>query len=71
MGLVQRNTRVIIEARGGRRLERPVYPLMRIARASSMLLFAAIIRTNTDAGLAVCSNRLEIVSPGRLPNGTD
>ena len=70
LDFVQRNTRVIVEARGGRRVERPVYPRDALREGIvNALIHRDYLLTSTDVELAVYSNRLEIVSPGRLPNG--
>ena len=70
LDFLQRNTRVIVEARGGRRVERPVYPPDALREGIvNALIHRDYLLTNTDVELAVYSNRLEIVSPGRLPNG--
>ncbi len=70
LDFVQRNTRVIVEARGGRRVERPVYPPDALREGIvNALIHRDYLLTNTDVELAVYRNRLEIVSPGRLTNG--
>ncbi|MCY4427345.1 MAG: hypothetical protein OXC05_09995, partial [Halieaceae bacterium] len=70
LDFVQRNTRVVVEARGGRRVERPVYPSDALREGIvNALIHRDYLLTSTDIELAVYSNRLEIVSPGRLPNG--
>ena len=67
---VQRNTRVVVEARGGRRVERPAYPPDALREGIvNALIHRDYLLTSTDVELAVYSNRLEIVSPGRLSNG--
>ena len=70
LDFVQRNTRMVVEAQGGRRLERPVYPRDALREGIvNALIHRDYLLTSTDIELAVYSNRLEIVSPGRLPNG--
>ena len=70
LDFVQRNTRMIVEAEGGRRNERPVYPSDALREGIvNALIHRDYLLTSTDIELAVYSNRLEIVSPGRLPNG--
>lgn len=70
LDFVQRNTRVVIEADGGRRVERPVYPSDALREGIvNALIHRDYLLTSTDIELAVYSDRLEIVSPGRLPNG--
>ena len=67
---VRRNTRVVVEARGGRRVERPVYPPDALREGIvNALIHRDYLLSSTDVELALYSNRLEIVSPGRLPNG--
>ena len=70
LDFVRRNTRVDVEARGGRRVEIPVYPrdVLREGIVNA-LVHRDYLLTSTDVELAVFSDRLEIVSPGRLPNG--
>ena len=70
LDFVQRNTRVIVEAQGGRRIERPAYPHDALREGLvNALIHRDYLLTSTDVELAVYSDRLEIVSPGRLPNG--
>ena len=70
LDFVQRNTRVAVEAQGGRRVERPVYPPDALREGIvNALIHRDYLLTSTDIELAVYSDRLEIVSPGRLPNG--
>ncbi|MCY4593157.1 MAG: ATP-dependent DNA helicase RecG, partial [Alphaproteobacteria bacterium] len=70
LDFVQRNTRVDVETRGGRRVERPVYPPDALREGIvNALIHRDYLLTSTDVELAVYSNRLEIVSPGRLSNG--
>ncbi len=69
LNFVQRNTRVIVEAIGGRRVERPTYPLDALREAIvNALIHRDYLLTGTDVELSVYDDRLEIVSPGRLPN---
>ena len=70
LDFVQRNTRVAIEAEGGRRVERPTYPQDALREGIvNALIHRDYLLTSTDIELAVYSDRLEVVSPGRLPNG--
>lgn len=70
LDFVQRNTRVTVEADGGRRVERPAYPPDALREGIvNALIHRDYLLTSTDIELAVYSDRLEIVSPGRLPNG--
>ncbi len=70
LDFVQRNTRGTVELAGGRRMERPVYPSDALREAIvNALIHRDYLLTSTDIELAIYSDRLEIVSPGRLPNG--
>ena len=70
LDFVQRNTRMVVEAQGGRRVERPIYPPDALREGIvNALIHRDYLLTSTDVELAVYSDRLEIVSPGRLPNG--
>ena len=70
LDFVQRNTRMVVKVQGGRRVERPVYPRDALREGIvNALIHRDYLLTSTDIELAVYSNRLEIVSPGRLPNG--
>ena len=70
LNFVQRNTRVVVEAQGGRRVERPAYPPDALRECIvNALIHRDYLLTSTDIQLAVYGDRLEIVSPGRLPNG--
>ena len=69
LDFVQRNTRVVVEPRGGRRVERSLYPRDALREGVvNALIHRDYLLTGTDVELAVYSNRLEIVSPGRPPN---
>ena len=65
----RRNTTPTAKLKGGRRIERWEYPESVVREA---LVNALVHRdysiTGTDILLAIYANRLEIVSPGRLPN---
>jgi len=67
---VRRNTPVGAVIEEGRRIERSTYPheVLREAIVNA-LIHRDYLLTSTDIELAVYSDRLEIVSPGRLPNG--
>ena len=70
LNFVQRNTRMVVEAQGGRRLERPVYPQDALRESIvNALIHRDYQLTGTDIQLEIYSDRLEIISPGRLPNG--
>ena len=67
---VHRNTRMHTEMEGGRRIERPAYPQEALREGIvNALIHRDYLLTGTDIALELYSNRLEIVSPGRLPNG--
>jgi len=68
---VRRNTTVTATLDdGARRNERPTYPPEVIREAIvNALIHRDYLLSSTDIELAIYSNRLEIVSPGRLPNG--
>ncbi len=70
LAFVQRNTRMVVEAAGGRRMERPAYPPDALRESIvNALVHRDYLLTSTDIELAIYSDRLEIISPGRLPNG--
>ncbi|MCY4311149.1 MAG: putative DNA binding domain-containing protein [Rhodospirillaceae bacterium] len=70
LDFVQRNTRAVVETQGGRRVEHPVYPPDALREGIvNALIHRDYLLTSTDVELAVYADRLEIVSPGRLPNG--
>ncbi len=71
LDFVQRNVTVTATLEdSGRRVERPTYPpeVLREAVVNA-LIHRDYLLSGTDIELAIYSNRLEIVSPGRLPNG--
>lgn len=68
---VRRNTPVtaVLED-GARRVEKPTYPDEVIREAVvNALIHRDYLLANTDIELAIYEDRLEIVSPGKLPNG--
>ncbi len=68
---VRRNTPVtaVLED-GARRVEKPTYPDEVIREAVvNALIHRDYLLANTDIELAIYEDRLEIISPGRLPNG--
>jgi ATP-dependent DNA helicase RecG len=55
---------------GARRVEVPVYPAEVLRETLvNALIHRDYLLTSTDIELAIYSDRLEVVSPGRLPNG--
>ena len=67
---VRRNTPVTAVLDGGRRVEQPAYP-QEVLREGivNALIHRDYLLSGTDVELGVYSDRLEIISPGRLPNG--
>ena len=68
---VRRNTPVtaVLED-GARRMERPAYPAEAIREAVvNAVIHRDYLLANTDIELVIYEDRLEIISPGRLPNG--
>jgi ATP-dependent DNA helicase RecG len=68
---VRRNTPVAaVLANGTRRIERPAYPpeVLREAMVNAVI-HRDYLLSSTDIELSIYSDRLEIISPGRLPNG--
>ncbi len=70
LNFIERNTCVDVEEIGGRRVERSAY-LSDALRESivNALIHRDYMLTSTDVQLTVYSDRIEVVSPGRLPNG--
>jgi ATP-dependent DNA helicase RecG len=70
LDFLQRNTPVTAIIENGRRIERPAYPpeVLREAIVNA-LIHRDYLFSSTDIELAIYSNRVEIISPGKLPNG--
>jgi ATP-dependent DNA helicase RecG len=70
LDFVRRNTPVTAVLDNGRRIDRPAYPpeVLREGVVNA-LIHRDYLLSSTDIELAVYSDRLEIISPGRLPNG--
>ena len=70
LDFLQRNTPVTAILENGRRVERPAYPpeVLREAIVNA-LIHRDYLLSSTDIELAIYSNRVEIISPGKLPNG--
>ena len=67
---VLRNTQVKADLEGGRRIEKPTYPREVLREAIvNALIHRDYLLSSTDIEIAVFSDRLEVTSPGRLPNG--
>jgi ATP-dependent DNA helicase RecG len=70
LDFVRRNTPVTATLENGIRIERPAYPpeVLREGIVNA-LIHRDYLLSSTDIELAIYSDRLEIISPGRLPNG--
>lgn len=70
LDFVHRNTPVVATLDNGRRMERPAYPpeVLREGIVNA-IIHRDYLLSSTDIELVSYSNRLEIISPGRLPNG--
>jgi ATP-dependent DNA helicase RecG len=70
LDFIRRNTPVTASVDGGRRIEKPAYPpeVLREAIVNA-LIHRDYLLSSTDIELAIYSDRLEIISPGKLPNG--
>jgi ATP-dependent DNA helicase RecG len=68
---INRNTRREVELAGGaRRVDRPAYPRDALREAVvNALIHRDYLLSGSDIELSVFSDRIEIISPGRLPNG--
>ncbi len=72
LAFVQRNTVVVgqLEEGGARRKEITAYPREAVREAIiNALVHRDYLLSSTDIELAIYEDRMEIVSPGRLPNG--
>ena len=71
LNFVSRNSGVTAELEdGARRVEKPTYPTEAIREAVvNALVHRDYLLSNTDIELALYQDRLEIISPGKLPNG--
>lgn len=70
LAFVQRNTPVSATLDGGQRIEKPAYlPDVLREAVVNALIHRDYLLSGTDVELAVYTDRLEIVSPGRLHNG--
>lgn len=68
---VRRNTGIsAVLKEGARRIEKPTYPPEVIREAIvNALIHRDYLLSETDIELSIFQDRLEVVSPGRLPNG--
>lgn len=70
LNFVQRNATPTTKVEGGKRVPVPAYPADALREAIvNALIHRDYLLTGTDIMLAVYRDRLEIISPGRLPNG--
>ena len=72
MAFVQRNTSIggLLKEGGVRRENRPAYPVEAVREAIvNALVHRDYLLSSTDIELSIYEDRLEITSPGRLPNG--
>ena len=72
LAFVQRNVPVTgyLEDGGARRVEKPAYPREAIREAIvNALVHRDYLLTSTDIELSIFEDRMDIISPGRLPNG--
>jgi len=71
VNFVRRNTSVTAKLEdGGRRIETPAYPEEVIRETVvNALIHRDYLIAGTDIELGIYENRLEVISPGRLPNG--
>ncbi len=70
LDFVRRNTRTTVVENGGRRLERPTYPTDVLREGIiNAVIHRDYLLSGTNVELSIYSDRLEIVSPGKLPNG--
>ena len=67
---VRRNTRMDVRLEGGRRVERRAYPEEALREVIvNDLVHRDYLFTGINIQLSLYSDRLEVVSPGSLPNG--
>ena len=71
IAFVRRNTRVVAHLEGGaRRKETRAYPDEAVREAIvNALVHRDYLLSSTDIELSIYEDRLEVISPGRLPNG--
>ena len=70
LDFVRRNTPVTAVLENGRNIAKPAYPAEALREGIvNALIHRDYLLSSTDIELAVYSDRLEIISPGRLPNG--
>ena len=70
LDFIRRNAPVAASLENGRRIDRPTYPTEVLREAIvNALVHRDYLLSSTDIELALYSDRLEIISPGRPPNG--
>lgn len=70
LAFVQRNTPASSSVIDGQRVDRPTFPPDVVREAVvNAVVHRDYLLTATDVELSIYSDRLEIISPGRLPNG--
>ena len=70
LDFLRRNSPVTAALENGRRIEKPAYPPEVVREAIvNALIHRDYLLSSTDIEVVVYSDRLEIISPGRLPNG--
>jgi len=70
LDFVRRNTPMTAKIENGRRVDKPTYPLEVLREAIvNAIIHRDYLLSSTDIELSIYSDRLEIISPGRLPNG--
>lgn len=70
LDFVRRNAPVTASLENGRRIDRPTYPTEVVREAVvNALVHRDYLLSSTDIELALYADRLEIISPGRPPNG--
>jgi ATP-dependent DNA helicase RecG len=71
LDFVKRNTKVTARLQGGaRRAEKSSYPRAAVREAIvNALVHRDYLLSSTDIELSIYEDRLEVISPGKLPNG--
>jgi ATP-dependent DNA helicase RecG len=70
IAFVSRNARSVSRLEGGRRVDTPAYPHEVVREVVvNAVVHRDYLLTSTDIELSLYADRLEVTSPGRLPNG--
>lgn len=70
LDFVRRNTPMTAKIENGRRVEKPTYsPEVLREAIVNAIIHRDYLLSSTDIELSIYSDRLEVISPGRLPNG--